>query len=723
MRSRLLFVVATLIAFLGFAAAWLSPLLPVAGTSHLEAFKDISPLARADAMLTSWMLAWGSHALRTDPLHLYHANIFYPLPWTFAFSENLIASAVLVTPVDVVWKNPMLDHNVFLIATFVLAGAGTAFLLRELGAAWPAAWLAGVLVAFDPFRFGTIGHIHALSTHWMPFMLLALHRCFRTGRGMIAVAVTLLLVTLSSVYYAYFFLLALAVFVPAWWCLRLPVAPGGWPRALGGIAIGTAVTAIMLRPYMIARDLYSLARASSEAWFFAGKGMFYLGAAADPIGYVQKRYLANEHVPVVIGTGMFVLMLIGLATGATRERGGRRTSAVYLLVGIWLAVVSLGPLMQWENLLSPNRPGVWNALAAVIPGFSALRVSMRACTVVVLAAGVIAGLGADALWRRAHGRVARVALLALFVGVGLLESMRPPLQVVATSWAAQGVPAVYRWLGQQPGHDAVVELPIGLPLNDAEYMALSAAHWKPLVNGYSGFAPTTGFFRGFLYPFPNPSSLRLLHQLGVRWVVIHPKDVGRIQQTLCAGDPARIAPYMTVPYRDGTSCVLEIHSAPPPPPPPNDRPVSLTGANLTASSGTDASAGIDGRLDTHWTEAVDQNATSWLQLDLTEAHPISRIVVQLGPHYGEYLRQWRVETSTDGVTWEPAGADRNAMPPLLQIRSEPKALTTEIKLDRPVQTQHVRIVRTPADKTTAYDLWGNWSTWGVHELAVFEAAT
>src|SRR5262249_5301568 len=152
-------------------------------------------------------------------------------------------------------KNPVLTHNVFLVATFVLAGTGTALLLRELGAGVPASWLAGAFVAFDPFRFGTIGHIHALSTHWMPFALLALHRCLRTGRGAIAVAITLLLVTLSSVYYAYFFLLALAVFVPAWWLLGPRAAPGGWPRALAGMAVAVGVTGLVLRPYMIARDL------------------------------------------------------------------------------------------------------------------------------------------------------------------------------------------------------------------------------------------------------------------------------------------------------------------------------------------------------------------------------------------------------------------------------------------------------------------------------------
>jgi hypothetical protein len=334
---------------------------------------------------------------------------------------------------------------------------------------------------------------------------------------------------------------------------------------------------------------------------------------------------------------------------------------------------------------------------------------------------VIAGLGADALWRRAHGPLARGALLVVLVAIGWLESVRPPFAIATVPWAATGMPAVYRWLGEQPGHDPVVELPLGLPQSDGEYMVLSSLHWKPLVNGYSGFAPTTGFFRGFLFTFPSPPTVRLLHQLGVRWVVVHPQNVGRIQSGLCGPDDPRLAPYMAKVYADGTACVIEIRSAPPPPPPPHDRPVSLAGATVRASSGADASAALDGRLETHWTEMVDQNSTSWLQLDLPAPHAIARIVVELGPHYGEYLRMWRLETSIDGVVWEPAATDRNAMPPLLQLRTEPRALTTELKLDRPVVTQHVRIVRTPADKTTAYDLWGNWSQWGVHELAVFEA--
>jgi len=141
MGTRLRFVSATLVAFLVVTLAWVAPLLPVIRVGYLQPFAKIAGLAQADSYLTSWMLAWGTHALRTHPLDLYQANIFHPLPWTFAFSENLLAGAALVMPVDLVFGSPTLDNNVLLIASFVLLGTGTALLLRELGTGWPAAWL------------------------------------------------------------------------------------------------------------------------------------------------------------------------------------------------------------------------------------------------------------------------------------------------------------------------------------------------------------------------------------------------------------------------------------------------------------------------------------------------------------------------------------------------------------------------------------------------------
>src|SRR5205085_11041397 len=41
-----------------------------------------------DPYLSAWILWWDSHQTLTDPLHLFNANLFYPLKYTLAFSEH-----------------------------------------------------------------------------------------------------------------------------------------------------------------------------------------------------------------------------------------------------------------------------------------------------------------------------------------------------------------------------------------------------------------------------------------------------------------------------------------------------------------------------------------------------------------------------------------------------------------------------------------------------------
>jgi len=268
----------------------------------------------------------------------------------------------------------------------------------------------------------------------------------------------------------------------------------------------------------------------------------------------------------------------------------------------------------------------------------------------------------------------------------------------------------------------VVELPIGNPTFDGAYQVLSATHWKPLVNGISGFAPTASFFRGFLFMFPSAPTIRLLREIGVRWVVVHLADMHPLQRKLCDLDPTTIAPYAAVVYRDAASCVFEIRGAPPAPPLPPDTLVPLAGAAISASARDGAEAAIDGRLETHWVTAIDPGQEAWLQLDLPAAHAITRLVLQLGPHFGEYMRLWRVDVSQDGVTWSTAATERNGMPPVVAIRTDPGHLSQELRLTAATSARHVRIVQLgSAHAPPSIDLWANWLRWGVHEIDVFEA--
>src|SRR5262249_579476 len=173
-----------------------------------------------------------------DPLAFFEGNVFYPFAHSLAFSEHLLAGALLVLPFHVLHHPPVLHHNLLLLASFLLRGRGPAPLVPGPGAPASAGGIAGARLALGPVRLAQLGHVHVLSTHWMPFTLLFLHRFLTTGRWWAGVAfvVAFLLALLSSVYYAYFFTTAVVLFLALHAAWRLPVAPRARQRALALVA-------------------------------------------------------------------------------------------------------------------------------------------------------------------------------------------------------------------------------------------------------------------------------------------------------------------------------------------------------------------------------------------------------------------------------------------------------------------------------------------------------
>ena len=63
----------------GLAALALFAVLAVAHTWPLAlAPATTGRVDHADTLLNAWILAWVPHALATQPLHLFDANIFFP---------------------------------------------------------------------------------------------------------------------------------------------------------------------------------------------------------------------------------------------------------------------------------------------------------------------------------------------------------------------------------------------------------------------------------------------------------------------------------------------------------------------------------------------------------------------------------------------------------------------------------------------------------------------
>jgi hypothetical protein len=173
-----------------------------------------------DPVFNSWVMLWtGGQVLATlsgdlNAIHeFWHGNIFHPASLTIAYSEHLTPQTLQILPLLAATGNIVLCYNLLFLSTFVLSGLGMYLFVRELtGRPW-AAFLAGVAFAFAPYRISQYSHLQVLSSQWMPFALLGLHRYFARAsagaagahRALAGGAGAMVLQNLSCGYYLLFF--------------------------------------------------------------------------------------------------------------------------------------------------------------------------------------------------------------------------------------------------------------------------------------------------------------------------------------------------------------------------------------------------------------------------------------------------------------------------------------------------------------------------------------
>jgi len=126
---------------------------------------------QGDPSLVSWILWWDYHQTFTAPLHLFDANIFYPLHQTLAFSENDYGISLLFFPLFALGLQPLTVNSVATFLGFAFCGYGAFRLTRTLTASNWAAWIAGLVFAFIPYRFHLLSQLHYVFTGWMPLTL------------------------------------------------------------------------------------------------------------------------------------------------------------------------------------------------------------------------------------------------------------------------------------------------------------------------------------------------------------------------------------------------------------------------------------------------------------------------------------------------------------------------------------------------------------------------
>jgi hypothetical protein len=289
------------------------------------------PSDLADPALNSWALAWGSeHAARLARGRLdafasfWDANIFHPSPLALAYSEHLLAQVLQIAPVYALTGDPVLCHNLLVLASFVLSGLGAFLLLRDLvGRGAPApAFLGGLLFAFALYRFDQLPHLQVQSAQWMPFALFGLRRFVLTGRARPLVWGTLALLAqnLSCGYHLLFFPPFLAAF------LLTEMARHGRLRSArtwAGLALAAGATLgatlPVLAPYAALREIEPTRRSRHEVGLLSAEVLSF-AAAPEPLRLWGPLLTVGRRPEAALFPGLVPLGLAGIALGAAGAR-------------------------------------------------------------------------------------------------------------------------------------------------------------------------------------------------------------------------------------------------------------------------------------------------------------------------------------------------------------------------------------------------------------------
>jgi len=200
--------------------------------------------------------------------------------------------------------------------------------------------------------------------------------------------------------------------------------------------------------------------------------------------------------------------------------------------GLFLAIAAAGVLVALGGQ-TPYYRFLFQSLGFV---FRAIRVPARGIVLFHVALAVLAAWGLALLLRRVRSRTERGAFVGAALLLTAIEYRASPIDFPRVD---PGAPPVYRWLGQLRVPGAVLEWPIGFDY-DAEHLFRATAHWQPLINGYSGFAPPHyDQLKNLLEQRPVPEEAwTRIREMGGALLIFHPHEIeglARLNYSRAAG--------------------------------------------------------------------------------------------------------------------------------------------------------------------------------------------
>jgi F5/8 type C domain len=754
MRSRVaLGLAAGLYLLLTIALTW--PLLLHPGSRV--------PSDLGDSLLNMFLLAWNAREVPLTP-HWWNLPMFFPIPGVLAFSEHLLGLSLIADPVIWVTGNVLLAYNVAFFLSFPLCAIGAHLLTYQITKRHDLALVAGLAYGFAPYRMAQFAHIQVLSSYWMPFALLGLHKFIERPRWswLVLFAVSWYFQALACGYYLFYLSVLIGL-----WLLWFAIGRIRWAD-FGRLTIAWAVTTLAFLPialgYLKYQRAYGLRRWPDEIQAFSADVASVLKGSGNLRLWGWLNVVDRPESALFPGVALILVIVLGVVLAWTAAAHGqlRRLRATRLLLAgaLLFGIVAATPLWlgPWKldvfgiRLLSvrtAQKPFSVAVLLAVVA--FALHPSIRAgwgrrsalafYTLAAVAMWLFSLGPAPTLMNKPLLYKAPYAWLMLVPGV---EGVRVPARfwvlatlclavacALALGYIVERLPTLRRPLVAIVAVLVLVEAwPVGLPLIEApawrpsstsavsrlelptgsiqDLIALYRAtqHRRPLANGYSGyFAPHYGAQQELLGR-RNPAVFRHLASFGELEVIVnHDRDGDRFWRSFLSTQPSV---QLVSEEKDYTVYRVPQNSERLRVPQFSTAPLSIAG--IRASTAQDrVNRMTDGDLITRWDTAGPQDPTNVVTIDLGAPKQVEGVETLIGGYLADFPRLLAIDLSEDGVSWSTAWEGETALMTYVAALEMPRTVPLRIPLANR-RAQYIRMRQTGADRT-----W----YWTIAELKVF----
>ncbi len=491
-----------------------------------------------DELLITWILNWNIHALQHDILHIFNANIFYPFNNSLAFSDTHFISSVIGFFFSFISSEPTFIFNVNVIFSLTTLGFFTYLLVYILTKNIYAALVSGTLVAFSTFTVNKIVHLQVLSIQWIPLSLLFFIKFLEEKKHRF-LGISLFFFVLqvyNSFLPGYFLLVCYALILFMYVIMsKSHIRFILTPKTIVFLIITCAVVFPIVLPYISVSQEFNYVRdirdtihtANRPEYFLYSYGKTRLGELFRDIVYNNNTgpYFYDGY----LGMGVIIaIVVLVLFTFSKKEK----TLRLKTLVGISFIsfILSLGPALQWGGKVLKIPfiiPLPYALFYYIAPGFKGFRNSGRWEMLTVFGLSVAVGLVLAALFKSKQ-KSAIVSIL--FCSLVFLE-YDFPMKIKKIEKKSE-FPPVYSFIQTLPQNSAIIELPM-YNWNMFKYshfelkrMYYNTLHFKPTVNGHSGFSPDQWQQKTyeFMLNFPNEHLLRWLKENKIQFIILHKNE-------------------------------------------------------------------------------------------------------------------------------------------------------------------------------------------------------